>query len=97
MAFTITSRCVDVLHRACARVCPVTCIHHEAGADRMLYVDPHECIDCRACALECPAGAILSPDEVTDADRVWADVNALWFKDRAAARARVDALRPPSR
>ena len=94
MAHVIVSRCVDVLHKGCARVCPVSAIHWEEGVDRMLYVDPQECIDCRGCVRECPGGAILPPGELTEADAPWVEVNVLWFRDRAAARARVDGMVP---
>ncbi len=97
MAHVIGARCVDVKHGVCARVCPLDCIGHEAGRDRMYYIDPEVCIDCRACAQECPSGAIVAPDDAGDADRPWAEVNALWFRDRAAARARVEALAGPAR
>lgn len=30
----------------------------------MLYIDPNPCIDCGACAEECPTGAIFQQDEV---------------------------------
>jgi Fe-S-cluster-containing hydrogenase component 2 len=95
MSHTITSRCVDVLHKGCLLVCPVEAIHYEEGLDRMLYVDSSECIDCRGCIRECPDGAIVPPDELKACDSVWTAVNALWFEDRAAARARVNELAPP--
>jgi Fe-S-cluster-containing hydrogenase component 2 len=97
MPHTITSGCIDHMHRACVRVCPVDAIVNEAGVDRMLYVDPAKCIDCKACNNECPGDAILSPDRLAPAHRAWIEVNALWFSDRAAARARVDALAPRPR
>ncbi|HVY62308.1 MAG TPA: 4Fe-4S binding protein [Planctomycetota bacterium] len=94
MPHTITARCVDSVHRACARVCPVDCIVYEPGVDRMCFVDPSRCIDCKACNNECPGDAIRSPDRLEAAQRVWSEVNYLYSSDRAAARARVDALVP---
>jgi ferredoxin len=32
--------------------------------DRMLYIDPDECIDCGACLPECPVSAIFLDEEV---------------------------------
>jgi ferredoxin len=30
----------------------------------MLYIDPHECVDCDACVPECPVEAIFYEDNV---------------------------------
>ena len=49
MTYVIAEPCVDVLDQACVAVCPVDCIHFEQGTDRILYIDPDECIDCGAC------------------------------------------------
>jgi hypothetical protein len=38
MAFVITESCMDVMDQACIRVCPVACIHCDAGKDRKLYI-----------------------------------------------------------
>src|SRR5215813_13066916 len=48
MAYVIAEPCVDVMDQACVDVCPVDCIHFEEGKDRMLYIEPDECIDCGA-------------------------------------------------
>jgi len=32
----------------------------------MLYIDPEECIDCFACAAECPEEAIFIDDDVPE-------------------------------
>ncbi|HJW22033.1 MAG TPA: ferredoxin family protein [Candidatus Limnocylindrales bacterium] len=94
MTYTIAEPCVDVMDTACVSVCPVDCIHYEEGVDRILYIDPNECIDCGACEPECPVNAIFPEDQVP---AEWADytqINAVWFSDRAAARAMVDAAKP---
>jgi ferredoxin len=94
MTYVIAEPCIDVIDQSCVSVCPVDCIHFEEGSDRMLYIDPDECIDCGACEPECPVNAIF-PEESTPAE--WAPyirVNAVWFTDRATARAEVDALKP---
>jgi ferredoxin len=57
MAFVITSGCIDVTDRACVEVCPVDCI---IEGNRMLYINPDECIDCGACEPACPQSAISS-------------------------------------
>ena len=45
--------------KSCIDVCPVDCIHE---ADKMLVIDPEECIDCGACEPECPVEAITPQD-----------------------------------
>ena len=46
MTFVIAEPCMDVMDQACVRVCPVACIHWDAGKARKLSIDPQECIDC---------------------------------------------------
>jgi ferredoxin len=95
MTYIIAQPCVDVKHKDCVDVCPVDCIQLESDQlDRMLYIDPDECIDCGACEPACPVSAIFPEDAVPAEWRDYADVNRRWFVDRAAARARVDELNP---
>lgn len=92
--YVITDPCVDVMDRSCMEVCPVDCIHTEDGADRVCYIDPDACTGCNLCLPACPVGAIFTVDGPPAAPPAWTAVNALWFRDRAAARARVDELAP---
>jgi ferredoxin len=94
MAYVIAEPCVDVRDQACVSVCPVDCIHFEEGSDRTLYIDPNECIDCGACEPECPVNAIFTEDALPANWKAYAEVNALWYSDKDAARAQVDALKP---
>jgi NAD-dependent dihydropyrimidine dehydrogenase PreA subunit len=94
MAYVITQPCVGTKDTACVAVCPVDCIHHEPGVDRMLYIDPNECIDCGACEPECSVAAIFPEESVPPAGAAYTAVNATWYADRAAARSMVDALVP---
>ena len=94
MTYVIAQPCVDVMELSCVAVCPVDCIHYEPGVDRMLYIDPDECIDCAACETECSVAAIHAEDAVPAGEEPFTAVNALWFADRAAARAKVDQLVP---
>jgi len=64
VTYVIAQPCVDVMELSCVAVCPVDCIHYEPGVDRMLYIDPDECIDCAACEPECSVAAIHSEDAV---------------------------------
>ena len=94
MTYVIIDPCIDVLDKSCVDVCPVDCIHYEEGVDRKLYIDPDECIDCGACEPACPVTAIFAEDDVPDDQKAYTPIDALWFKDKAAARAKVEALKP---
>jgi NAD-dependent dihydropyrimidine dehydrogenase PreA subunit len=96
MTYTIAEPCVDVMDQACVSVCPVDCIHFDEGVDRTLYIDPDECIDCGACEPECPVAAIFPADSVPAEWDAYTEVNALWFADRDAARAKINQLKPPA-
>ncbi len=94
MTYVITEPCIDLLDLSCVSVCPVDCIHYEEGVDRKLFIDPDECIDCGACEPECPVNAIYPEDSVPADQAPYTRIDALWFSDRAAARAEVDSLKP---
>jgi len=94
MTYVIAEPCIDVLDLSCVSVCPVDCIHYEQGVDRKLFIDPDECIDCGACEPECPVNAIFPEDALPAEWSGYTPIDATWFKDRAAARQMVDALKP---
>jgi ferredoxin len=95
MTYVITDPCIGTKDRSCVDVCPVDCIHDDGDeVDKMLYIDPDECIDCGACEPACPVTAIFAEDDVPDDMQPFTEINALWFKDKAAARAKVDAAHP---
>ncbi|MFN8583233.1 MAG: ferredoxin family protein [Gemmatimonadaceae bacterium] len=89
MTYVITSACIDVQDQSCVDVCPVDCIHFEEGVDKMLYVDPDECIDCGACEPACPVSAIFAEDDVPADEQLFTQINALWFENRDMARAMI--------
>ncbi len=91
MAYVITTPCIDTTDQSCVDVCPVDCIHFEEGKDRMLYIDPDECIDCGACEPACPVSAIFAEDDVPDDQDAFKEINALWYSDKDAARGKVPA------
>lgn len=91
MTYVITQPCIDTLDQSCVDVCPVDCIHFEEGTDRMEYIDPDECIDCGACEPACPVSAIFAEDDVPDDQQMFKEINALWYQDKAAARAKIPA------
>jgi NAD-dependent dihydropyrimidine dehydrogenase PreA subunit len=45
VTYIIAEPCIDIKDRSCVDVCPVDCIHE---AERILVIDPDECIDCFA-------------------------------------------------
>ncbi len=88
MTYVIAEPCVNEKDTACAEVCPVDCIHplkdeEEFEKETMLYIDPDECIDCGACAPECPVDAIFDENEVPEQWAEYTAKNAEWFANRA--------------
>ena len=45
MTYIIAEPCIDIKDKSCVDVCPVDCIHE---FERILIIDPEECIDCFA-------------------------------------------------
>lgn len=89
MTFVIAEPCIDVTDRACVGVCPVACINFEQGKDLKLYIDPDECIDCGACEPICPVEAIFSEYDLPSEWEQYAEIDALWYQDKSAARAMI--------
>ena len=91
MAYIIAEPCVGTCDTACVEVCPVDCIHPtkddwEAKGydennldDKLLYIDPEECIDCGACEPECPVEAIFEESEVPEEWSKFTKINYDWF------------------
>ncbi len=73
MPHVVTTTCVDHKYQECVAVCPVEAFRER---DAYLVIDPDECIDCGACAPECPVDAIFPDTEVPDEEEVWIDRNA---------------------
>ena len=63
VTYIIAEPCIDIKDLSCVDVCPVDCIH---TFDRMLIIDPEECIDCGACEPECPVEAIFPEDALPE-------------------------------
>ena len=61
MTYIIGEACIDDEGHLVHRRLPVDCIHE---TERMLVIDPEECIDCGACEPECPVEAILPEDAI---------------------------------
>ena len=73
MTYIIAEPCIDIKDLSCVDVCPVDCIH---TFERMLIIDPEECIDCGACEPECPVEAIFPEDKVPEEWAHYTKLNA---------------------
>ncbi len=61
MTYVIAQPCIDVKDKSCIEECPVDCIYE---GNRMMYIQPDECVDCGACEPVCPVDAIYYEDDV---------------------------------
>ena len=73
MTYVIAEPCIDIKDLSCIDVCPVDCIH---VGERMLVIDPEECIDCGACEPECPVEAIFPEDALPEKWEPFVKINA---------------------
>ena len=73
MTHTVCEPCNDCKYTDCCVVCPVECFYFD---EKMLYIDPADCIDCEACVPECPVEAIFAEDDVPDAQQEFIAKNA---------------------
>jgi NAD-dependent dihydropyrimidine dehydrogenase PreA subunit len=78
MTYVIGMACVDVMDKSCVEDCPVDCIYE---GDRVLYINPDECVDCGACKLICRVGAIYYESDLPEDQRQHLDDNAAFFND----------------
>lgn len=72
MAYVVTEPCFDCKHTDCVVVCPCDCFRE---GERMLFIEPDQCIDCGACQSECPVDAIFYEDDVPEPWREFIDLN----------------------
>jgi NAD-dependent dihydropyrimidine dehydrogenase PreA subunit len=91
MTYVITEACIDVKDQSCIEVCPVDCIYAD-DQDRICYVEPYECIDCGVCEGACPVQAIFPEQNLAQESIQFIEINAMWFKDKGAARQRVELV-----
>jgi NAD-dependent dihydropyrimidine dehydrogenase PreA subunit len=78
MTYVIAEPCVDVQDRTCIEECPVDCIYE---GDRMLYINPDECVDCGACEPVCPVEAIFYDDDLPSQWQDYTQANADFFAE----------------
>jgi ferredoxin len=72
MAYIVTENCMDCKYTFCAVVCPVDAFRE---GPNMLFIDPDECIDCKACEAECPVEAIFPDYELSGKEIKWITIN----------------------
>ena len=73
MTFVVTEQCIRCKLTDCVEVCPVDCFYE---GPNFLVINPDECIDCALCEPECPVQAIVSEDDLTDAQKPFLELNA---------------------
>jgi len=96
MAYIITETCVDLKDKSCVDVCPVDCIIDGGAEDRILVINPDECIDCGACVDPCPVDAIFAEEDVPTAQVAFVEINKVYFKDKDIARTKLATVKPPA-
>ena len=92
MAHVIAEPCIGTKDTACVKACPVDCIHPyeggskgDFGAEKQLYIDPAECIDCAACVPACPVSAIFAEGDLPSQWQKYTAINLDWFANLGAA------------
>ena len=68
MAYIVMDNCQDCMFTDCVTVCPVNCFY---GTEKMIYINPDECIDCGACVPECPVEAIFAEADLPGDKQEW--------------------------
>ena len=72
MTYLVLDKCIKCKYTDCVEVCPVDCFHE---GPNMLVIDPEECIDCSLCVPECPVNAIVSEDDISEAQKPLLELN----------------------
>mgnify|MGYP003476855082 FL=1 len=88
MAYVVTGNCDACRFTDCVEVCPVNCFY---GDEKMLYINPDECIDCAICVPACIVGAIVEERDVPRDQRPFIQLNA----ELSAAWPRLPKGKPP--
>jgi len=76
VTYVIALPCIDVKDKSCIEECPVDCIYE---GERMMYIQPDECIDCGSCEPVCPVEAIYYEDDVPAEWKDYTTANAEFF------------------
>jgi NAD-dependent dihydropyrimidine dehydrogenase PreA subunit len=70
MTHVVTDACIGVKDQTCTSVCPVDAFDGEHDeSQNMVFINPHDCIDCGQCLTACPVEAIFPINELPEASR----------------------------
>jgi ferredoxin len=92
MAYVVTEPCHDCKYTDCVTVCPCDCFYQD---EHMLYIDPDHCIDCDACAPECPVSAIFLDADVPAHWRQYIELNAQRVASLKNCQGHITQKQPP--
>lgn len=87
MPHIVTEPCIGCKYTDCVEVCPVDCFHED---EKILVIDPYECIDCALCIPECPVDAIFDAENVPEKWQSYIQYNA----DRSPETPVISEARP---
>jgi len=76
MPHVVTENCIDCKFTDCVEVCPVDSFYEADEDPKMVFIHPEVCIDCGACAPECPVEAIFPDEEVPENLQQYIKINA---------------------
>jgi ferredoxin len=72
MTFVVTEQCIRCKFMDCIQPCPVDCFYE---GPEFLVINPDECIDCNACATECPVNAIYQDKDLPAGQEEFTEIN----------------------
>ena len=78
VTYVIGLACVDLKDRTCLDECPVYCIYE---GERMMYINPDECVNCGACEPACPVEAIKYQDDLATQEKPFAEAARQLFSE----------------
>lgn len=89
MTIVVTDNCRNCRFTECVDVCPVGCFRM---GEEMVYIDPDDCIECRACIPVCPVSAIYDSDDLPPDLEKWVDLNRKWAAELPAISTKLEPL-----
>ncbi len=78
MPHVVCAPCEGCKYTDCVVRCPADCFRE---GERMLYIDPDDCIDCGLCIPECPVEAIFPDGDVPAEWEGYVTLNAARSKE----------------
>jgi len=90
MTYIVTETCVDLKDKPASR--SARGLHPRDRRRRMVFIDPDECIDCAHASTRARRRDLRRGGRPDGSDRLL-DLNKLYFKDKAGARAKLDEIK----